>query len=168
MQFFIDTLIPTEKDNQKIFWFRAKNTVNQARFRPHGPKTTPELGYNLSRLLKKVGRWFNTLFQCIFRCWVDWNWFQDPGRYSKFINGQIPTKNGIFEQFFRKICGYCQNFPSSSPRNHPYLRYLIYTCLVGTKNTQLSVSVKKWNFGEFFKKWKFSKKVTKIYKNQNL
>ena len=92
VQFFIDTLIPTEKDNQKFFWFRAKNTVKQARFRPHGPKTTPELGYNLSRLLKKVGRWFNTLFQCIFRCWVDWNWFQDPGRYSKFINGQFPTK----------------------------------------------------------------------------
>ena len=56
VQFFIDTLIPTEKDNQKIFWFRAKNTVTQARFRPHGPKTTLELGYNLSRLLKKVGR----------------------------------------------------------------------------------------------------------------
>ena len=56
VQFFIDTLIPTEKDNQKIVWFRAKNTVKQARFRPRVPENDPRKENNLSRLLKMLGR----------------------------------------------------------------------------------------------------------------
>ena len=34
VQFFIGTLMPTEKEDQKNFWFRAKKCVYQAQFRP--------------------------------------------------------------------------------------------------------------------------------------
>ena len=41
-------------------------------------------------------------------------------------------------------------------------------CHQGTKNIHLPSPLKKWNFEEFFKKWKFSKQVTQTCKNQNV